>query len=99
MLGSAVATLTTRSPYDVLNSTNTPQVFCLPPIRTLAPNRDSITSIPVSAPPFSLDFNYGTGTRTIILPNGMDILKVAKIYTDLLDKYEVKYEIVEKPNQ
>ena len=49
-------------------------------------------------PPFSLDFNYGTGTRTIILPNGMDILVVAKIYTDLLDKYEVKYEIQDKSN-
>ena len=55
--------------------------------------------VPVSAPPFSLDFNYGTGTRTIILPNGMDILKVAKIYTDLLDKYEVKYEVTDKSNE
>jgi len=55
--------------------------------------------IPLSTPPFSLDFNYGTGTRTIILPNGMDILKVAKIYTDLLEKYEVSYEVTDKSNE
>ena len=53
----------------------------------------------VSTPPFSLDFNYGTGTRTIVLPNGMDILMVAKIYTDLLDQYKVPYEVVEKSNE
>ena len=55
--------------------------------------------VPINIPPFSLDFNYGIGTRTIALPNGMDILMVAKIYTDLLDKYKVKYEVTEKPNQ
>ena len=55
--------------------------------------------VPLNIPPFSLDFNYGIGTTTIVLPNGMDILMVAKIYTDLLDKYEVKYEIIQKPNQ
>ena len=53
----------------------------------------------ITVPPFSLDFNYGMGTRTIVLPNGMDILMVAKIYTDLLDKYEVQYEVIEKSNQ
>ena len=50
-------------------------------------------------PPFSLDFNYGGGTRTISLPNGMDILVVAKIYTDLLEKYGVEYTVIDKPNQ
>lgn len=43
-------------------------------------------------PPFSLDFNFGTGTRTIVLPNGMDVLIVAKIFTDLLNKYGVAYQ-------
>ena len=55
--------------------------------------------VPLSTPPFSLDFNYGIGTRTITLPNGMDILMVAKIYTDLLDKYEIKYEVTDKSNE
>ena len=52
---------------------------------------------PLNTTPFSLDFNFGLGVRTIVLPNGMDVLTIARIYTDLLDKYEVKYEIVDKP--
>ena len=55
--------------------------------------------VQLSTPHFSLDFNYGIGTRTITLPNGMDILMVAKIYTDLLDKYEIKYEVTDKSNE
>jgi len=53
---------------------------------------------PLITPPFSLDFNYVLGTKTVILPNGMDILQVMKIYTDLLDKYGVEYTIEDKPN-
>ncbi len=52
---------------------------------------------PLNTTPFSLDFNFGLGVRTIVLPNGMDVLTIAKIYTDLLDKYGVEYEIVDKP--
>lgn len=55
------------------------------------------TMEPLTTPPFSLDFNFGLGIRTIVLPNGMDVLTIARIYTDLLDKYEVKYEIIDKP--
>jgi len=52
---------------------------------------------PLNTTPFSLDFNFGLGVRTIVLPNGMDVLTIARIYTDLLDKYGVEYEIVDKP--
>ena len=55
--------------------------------------------VPLTTPPFSLDFNYGIGTKTVVLPNGMDILMVAKIYTDLLDHYKVPYEVIDKSNQ
>ena len=55
--------------------------------------------VPLLTPPFSLDFNYGIGTKTVVLPNGMDILMVAKIYTDLLDHYKVPYEVIEKSNE
>lgn len=61
-------------------------------VKEQAPNPE-----PIQVPPFSMDFNFGLGIRTIVLPNGMDVLTLAKIYTDLLEKYQIPYEIVDKP--
>jgi small-conductance mechanosensitive channel len=73
--------------------TTTATIAALNPVYSISNNHPPSTIALNPITPFSMSFSWNKKEVQITLKDGNDILKIAKLLTEALDKHDIEYNI------